>query len=256
MEPRKLGEYSLLQLIDERDDQRIWLAEQTSVSRPVRLLECIDPTRREGFLAHVRAKAAIDHPLISSIYEAVDGDPCYATLEFINSPTLEERLKNGELLSPREAAQVLRRVAEAMLHLRERGMPRRPLTLHDIHVDAHAVVRLENLARAEAAVPAVSADDVKMLGERMPKLIADALPGTNRVLTVLAWMRGAQLEEPIDWPAVQAYGEEIEKQLQEAHAPTPPIQTKQAKTKPPILPWIIIILAAAAAAAAVYWIDL
>ena len=67
MESRTLGDYRLLELTEEREGQSIWIAEQASVGRRVRLMELTDPSLREKFLADIRAKAAVDHPLISSV---------------------------------------------------------------------------------------------------------------------------------------------------------------------------------------------
>lgn len=253
---RTLGDYQLLQLIDEAEGQNIWLAEQMSIARRVRLVELVDPAQCASFLADIRAQATVDHPQISSVYEAVDGDPCFAALEFIDSPSLAERRDDASPLTPREAAQVLRHVAETMLYLDAHCDHLEPLTLEDIHIDRHHVIRFKNPARSRPSAHDSRTDGVRLLGHELPALVADGLPGTNRVLTVLAWMRGEQLEAPIDWATVQAYGEEIEKQLQLAQTPLPAIQTRQLEPgRSRLLPWVLIVAALVAAAVAVWFYE-
>ena len=70
---RHLGEYRLKELIRESDLTRTWLAEQVPVARQV-LVDELRPEQadqREAFLADIRAKAAVEHPLVGSVYEAV-----------------------------------------------------------------------------------------------------------------------------------------------------------------------------------------
>ena len=117
MESRTLGDYRLLELTEEREGQSIWIAEQASVGRRVRLMELTDPSLREKFLADIRAKAAVDHPLISSVYEAVDDGDCFAALEFISGSSLADRLRAREAMRPADLAHVFRRMAEAMGHV-------------------------------------------------------------------------------------------------------------------------------------------
>ncbi|MDP7656503.1 MAG: hypothetical protein QF706_10525, partial [Roseibacillus sp.] len=72
---RQLGDYLLMELISEDEETRTYHARQRSIDRAVilvRLKGVIDPTRPSGeaFLADVRAKAAIEHAGIGSVYEA------------------------------------------------------------------------------------------------------------------------------------------------------------------------------------------
>ena len=77
-EDRLLGEYRLKELVSENALSRTWLAEQVSVSRKVLVdeLRADQSDQRESFLADVRAKAAVEHPLVGSVYEAVADDTC------------------------------------------------------------------------------------------------------------------------------------------------------------------------------------
>ena len=94
-EDRQLGEYRLKELLHENAISRTWLAEQVSVSRLVLVdeLRAQAADQRDAFLAEVRAKAAVDHPLIGSVYEAVaEPDLCFYAHELLAGTTLAQRL--------------------------------------------------------------------------------------------------------------------------------------------------------------------
>jgi hypothetical protein len=214
-EDRLLGEYQLKELLAENTVTRTWLAEQVSVSRRV-LLDELRPDQshhRDAFLADVRAKAAVDHPLIGSVYEAVAGPgPCYYTHELL-SGSLAEREKTKQHLTSGRLANLLRRVAEAQLQHEALGQATSPLGLDAVYQDEHGVVRLENLAVAAHRTPDQSVRDIVHLGSALVPLIITDQPGATRILTVCAWMRGEGLEAPLTWEQVRDFCMQIEHQL-------------------------------------------
>lgn len=241
MEARQLGDYLLKEIISESPGQTHWLAEQSSVQRAVVLIELTDLTQRDSFLADVRAKASVDHPLIGSVFEAVsEDDRCFVALEHINSQSLADRLAVNEPLKPADLAHLLRRTAEAMIQLSNSSTATEPLTPTSIHLDKHGVVRLDNIARHDTTDPESETADIARLGQSLPPLVADGHPGGSRILTVLAWMRGEGIEQPLTWEQVRSYGEQIESQLMEASAPNKSPQTKyRPKPKKSPLPAIL-----------------
>lgn len=214
-----LGDYRLEEFLAENSNSATWLASQASIGRRVLLIE-LKPTaldRRDAFLADVRAQAAIDHPLIGSVYEAVSTpEHCFATLERLPGSSLADRLQAREALKPLQLDQVLRQVADTSLTLEASGIATAPLGPSDIFLDAQGVVRLVNLARAGQRDPARSAGDIDRLGQSLPPLVADGHPGASRLLTLLAWMRGEGIEQPLGWDEIKSYTEQIERQLTEA----------------------------------------
>jgi hypothetical protein len=148
-EDRTEGDYRFMELLGEDDLSRTWLAEQVSVSRTVLVVELRPErmARRGDFLADVRAKAAVDHPLIGPVYEAVAGETrCFYVCEKLHGATLQDHLEAGESLEPLRLAELLRKVSEAQLHHESAGHATLPLEPGHIHLDGHAVVRLRNLA--------------------------------------------------------------------------------------------------------------
>jgi hypothetical protein len=215
-ENRLLGEYRLKELVAENTVSRTWLAEQTSVSRLVLVdeLRAEQSGRKDAFLADVRAKAAVDHPLIGSVYEAVAGPgPCYYAHELLPGVTLAMRAKTKQRLAPARLAHLLRRVAEAHLQHEALGQATSPLGLGAVYQNEHGVVRLENLAVAGPRAPDQSLRDIVHLGNALVPLVAAGQPGATRMLTVCAWMRGEGLEAPLTWDQVRDYCMQIEHQL-------------------------------------------
>ncbi len=224
-EDRLLGEYRLKQLLDENSLSRTWLAEQVSVSRRVLVDELLDESRRDSFLADVRAKASVDHPLIGSVYEAV-AEPglCFYAHELLPGMTLEERKKLSHPLVPVRLSHVLRRAADANLQHEALSHATSLIELDSIHLDEHGVIRLKNLAIAGPRTPEQSVRDIVHLGTSLPALVSEGLPGATRLLTLLSWMRGDGLEAPITWAQIRDFCEQIEQQLADPLPPAPATQ--------------------------------
>jgi formylglycine-generating enzyme required for sulfatase activity len=226
-EDRLLGEYRLKELVSENPLTRTWLAEQISVSRRVLVdeLRAEQMDQRDGFLANVRAKAAVEHPLIGSVYEAV-AEPglCFFAHELLTGSTLEDRRKAGEPFKPGRLAHVLRRIAEAHLYHESIGQTTLPFGLEHVHIDSHGVIRLDNLALAGAREPGQAEIDIDHLGQALQVLVADGQAGSSRLLTLLAWMRGEGLEAPITWEQVCDVCTQIEQQLADPNASATPTQ--------------------------------
>lgn len=213
---RRLGEYLLKECLAEGPHTRTWLAAQESVRRTV-LIEELRPeqaAQAEAFLADIRAKAAVDHPLIGSVYEAVAVPGlCFYARELLPGATLDDRLKASEPLKPARLAYYLRRIAEANLYHEARGHATALFSPAAVHIDDQGVIRLENLALAGPRAPEQSRRDMTCLGHALPALVADGLPGATRMLTLLAWMRGEPDAPPMDWKHIHGYCQQIEQQL-------------------------------------------
>jgi len=227
------GDYRLLEVLREDDTRRVWLAEQSSIGRKVVVEELrAEHAGQSGdFLADARAKAAVDHPLLATVYEAVADDVrCFFARELLPSHTLAGLLRAGGTLAPAGMAQLIRRVAEAQIHHEEAGHATSALDLEHIHVDEHEVVRLDNLAIAGKRDPGRSAADIAHLGSALRPLVAAARPGTTRVLTLLAWMRGEDIAAPLGWWQVVDVCQQIEHQLRhptQAIAHTQPMKRRK-----------------------------
>ena len=211
---RHLGEYRLKKLLAETSISRLWLAEQVSVARLVLVEELCDEHYRVPFLANVRAKAAVDHPLIGSVYEAVaEPDLCFYAHELLPGTTLAARLTADESLQPARLAVILRRICEAHLQHEALHQPTALLDLNDVYLDEHGVIRLTNLAVAGPRLPEQSGRDIVYLGTALVPLVALGQPGATRLATLFAWMRGEGLDAPLTWGQTRDFCVQIEHQL-------------------------------------------
>lgn len=215
-EERRLGDYLLIERLVETPLITTWLAEQVSVGRRV-LVDELDPqraSRSAAFLADIRAKAAVDHPHVGTVYEAViERDLCFYAHEFLPGSTFEDRRLAEETFLPAKLAYLLRRIAEANLYHESHGFATSQLSLDSIHLDDQNVIRLKNLVIAGGRTPDQSLRDLKRLGESLRPLVAKDQPGSTRILSVLGWMRGEGVVEPIGWQDVRTFCDQIEEQL-------------------------------------------
>ncbi len=221
---RRLGDYCLKETLAEDGLTITWLAEQTGVSRLVLIdeLKSREVGHRERFLADIRAKASMNHPLIGSVYEAVTlAEHCFYAYERLPGATLEDRQMSGQLFVPLQLAKCLRRISEANLHYESHRQSSSPLCPEAIHMDGDGVIRLKNLAIAGSRTSGQSVRDIVRLGEVLPALVAVKQPGGTRIATLLGWMRGEGLTAPITWKEVKTFSEQIEHQL----AGPPPLGT-------------------------------
>ncbi len=214
---RVIGDYRLKHLRLETATVYQWEAEQISVGRKV-LVDELKPEaveQREKFMGDVRAKAAIEHPLIGSVYEAVDGEDCYFAYEFLPGASLETRIEAGEPMNPLELTMLLRRIAEIHIMFERQQKPTAPMILEHLHVDSTGVLRVANLVVDGVRDPSESGRDMTYLGRALLPLVADGKEGTTRMLTLLAWMRGEgdEDDEAMSWQQIIELCERIERQL-------------------------------------------
>lgn len=236
------GDYVAKSLLGENDTTRTWLAEQSSVGRMV-LIEELKPgamVSKEGFLAEVRAKAAVEHPLVGSIYEAfTEGDSCYFAQELLPGDTLAELVKKERVFPAGHFAHIVRKISEANLYHESHDNATSPLSLGSVYMDAQGVVRVRNLVITGTRSAEDSRRDLVKMGHDLVDLLDHSKPGATRCLAVLSWMRGHDVSEPIGWAQVWEYFGQIQQQLagpSKGIAPaTRVLGTRKSKT----LVWVI-----------------
>jgi hypothetical protein len=196
------GDYRVGRLVSEGARTRTYEAEQISVRRKV-LLERLKPggtedeETREGFLADIRAKAAVDHPVIGSVFEAAQRDGVvFYVREFLQGNSLEQLHEAGTELDPRRLASVLCQVGEAIHHLDDRQVTRLALEPRHLFLGHHDVLRIVNLAVAGQADPVVAAHERQMVSELLLDLLAAGRPGSTRLRKLLTMLGG---DDPPTW---------------------------------------------------------
>lgn len=246
----RFGDYVPKELLEETNSTRSWLAEQESVGRMVLIEELKEEAVRESdsFLADVRAKAAVEHPLVGSIYEAsTEGGRCYFAHELLPGKTMTEMAAAGKKLKAARFVHILRRIAEANIYHETHDNATSPLGLDHIHMDKQGVIRMDNLAVAGERLPDHSVRDVINLGTTYQDILDQHHPGATRCLTLLAWMRGQDVPKPLRWQQVRDYCEQIEQQLAETSSIAGPPTSSIRPEKKNGFVWVIAILLVAIA---------
>ncbi len=244
-EGRIFGDYVARKCLSEGATTRSWLAEQASVGRLV-LIEELKPeaaNERENFLADVRAMAAVEHPLVGSIYEAcTENGLCFFAHELLPGETLLARRASGEKIRAQRFVHILRRIAEANIYHETHDNATSPLDLDSVHVDGNGVIRIKNLAVAGPRLPDHSLRDVLRMGADFEEMLDRDQPGGTRCLTLLAWMRGQEVAAPLRWDQIRGYCEQIEQQLAEPSSVEAPPTAAIRPEKKSAFVWIVGIL--------------
>lgn len=238
------NDYKIIKLLGENVHTNIWLAEQLSVRRHVVLeqLRDLESDHREEFISSMRAKGGVDHPLIASVYEAInDSDHCLFTREWLPGESLSSMVANGKTLKPAQFAHIIKRVAEASMHLEERRTATDALTASHIYLNEQHVLRLSNLAKSGVRSDHASSIDMAELGSTLLPLLETGAPGYTRVQTLLHWMTGKDQDHVMQWKDIRHYADQIEQQLATPvvpmHSTTHPYLKVTKKNSP--MPWIL-----------------
>lgn len=140
MAPKKIGRYEVKSELGRGGMATVYLAEDPLIGREIAVKvlprEFLhDPNFRGRFEREARTIAMLEHPAIVPIYDfgEQDGQP-YLVMRVMKGGALSDRIRSGPL-PPREAAEILRRLASALDHAHSRGVIHRDLKPGNILFD-------------------------------------------------------------------------------------------------------------------------
>jgi formylglycine-generating enzyme required for sulfatase activity/tRNA A-37 threonylcarbamoyl transferase component Bud32 len=155
---RQIGRYTILQLVGQGAFGSVYKARDSSLDRLVALKVPRNGNLpeagagRDRFLREARSAAQLRHPSIVSVYDVGEHEGLpYLVSDFVEGITLADHL-SAKRLTPREAAQLLAEVAEALHFAHERGVVHRDVKPSNIMLgrDGRPLVMDFGLAKREA----------------------------------------------------------------------------------------------------------
>src|SRR6185437_8948425 len=125
---RQFGDYELLELLGEGGMGVVYRARQASLDREVAVkLLSAGPWASKEFIARFEREAQnaarMQHPAIVTVYEVGSFEGMqFFSMRLVRGESLSARLKRGEKSTPREAAALIRTVAEAVGYAHSLGV--------------------------------------------------------------------------------------------------------------------------------------
>jgi Tol biopolymer transport system component/tRNA A-37 threonylcarbamoyl transferase component Bud32 len=149
-----LGPYRIERFIAAGGMGAVYRATDTRLYRQVAIK--VSAARfTERFEREARVIASLNHPNICQLY---DVGPNYLVMEFVEGPTLAERIRKGALPLD-EALAIARQTAEALEAAHEKSIVHRDLKPANIKITTEGVVKVLDFGLAKAAEKSVAAGD-------------------------------------------------------------------------------------------------
>lgn len=167
---RGFGDYELLEQIGQGGMGVVYRAQQKSLEREVALkLLSAGPWASEEFIAGFRREArnaaSLQHPNIVAVYEMDEQDGLiYYAMQLIRGQSLAQCLQSRKTLPPREAATLLRTVAEAVDYAHKLGVLHLDLKPGNILLDENGVAQVTDFGLARRLGQAPSLENEQISG--------------------------------------------------------------------------------------------
>ncbi|MDF1657077.1 MAG: SUMF1/EgtB/PvdO family nonheme iron enzyme [Verrucomicrobiales bacterium] len=171
----RLGDYKLLREIQQDANFALYEAEQTSIGRKVALKTLYRKHRKDirwvqGFVNEASARASVNHPSISLVYECdQELGVNFYTLELVDAPSLSDLARRRSELDESVLWKILEASAGALIYLRDNGMSHRLISDQSILMLRGGQPRIANPVRGRGASLTVEEERQQM------ELLADAI---------------------------------------------------------------------------------
>jgi eukaryotic-like serine/threonine-protein kinase len=168
--PKTIGRFTILNEIGRGSYGVVWAAHDPVLGREVAIK--VIPLAREAefrtqieanFLREAKSAGAMSHPSIVTIYDAGKTDAfAYIAMERLHGQDLHEYLAGGNRMSPRQAASMMMRLADAIHYANKRGLVHRDIKPSNIFLSRDLRPKLLDFGTALAPAPR----DAKEMGTR------------------------------------------------------------------------------------------
>ncbi|RMG40339.1 MAG: serine/threonine protein kinase, partial [Planctomycetota bacterium] len=153
-EAKLFGEYQLLEEISRGGMGVVYRARQVQADRVVALKmirsgNLADTEEIERFRVEARAAARLDHPGIVPVFDVGEiAGQHYFTMGYVDGPTLKAFVREGPL-PPRRAAEITRKIADAVAYAHAQGVIHRDLKPSNVLMDADGNPRITDFGLAK-----------------------------------------------------------------------------------------------------------
>ncbi|HKV66125.1 MAG TPA: serine/threonine-protein kinase, partial [Rhodanobacteraceae bacterium] len=167
---RQFGDYELLELIGEGGMGVVYRARQASLDREVAVkLLSAGPWASREFIARFEREAQnaarMQHPAIVTIYEVGSFEGMqFFSMRLVRGESLSARLRRGEKFTPREAAALMRTVAEAVSYAHSLGVLHLDLKPANVLLDENVQPYVADFGLARRLENALAVDNDEVSG--------------------------------------------------------------------------------------------
>ena len=164
--PQTIGRFTILNEIGRGPYGVVWAAHDPVLGREVAIK--IIPLAREAqfrtqieanFLREAKSAGAMSHPSIVTIYDAGKTETlAYIAMERLHGQDLHEYLSGANRMSPRQAASMMMRLADAIHYANKRGLVHRDIKPSNIFLSRDLKPKLLDFGTALAPVAAEDKD--------------------------------------------------------------------------------------------------
>lgn len=179
----RLGPYEITSLLGKGGMGEVYKAHDSRLRRDV-AIKVSHAQFSERFLREARAIASLNHPNICTLF---DIGPNYLVMEYIEGPTLQERIKQGAV-PLEETLSIARQMAAALEAAHEKTIVHRDLKPANVKVTPAGVVKVLDFGLAKMAEPTAQ----ESLGEDAPTLTLASATVAGTVLGTAAYMAPEQ----------------------------------------------------------------
>ena len=216
--PHPLGVYTLVRLLESRENGDLYEATQSHVERAV-VVEVMrpgaTPEEEARFIDSARMRVVADSlPGVSQVLESLKADDLwFMTQEKPLGKSLAEIAEAKEQLSVRDICRIIEATATMYDLCIRAGLATIPLSPASIYLDAEGTPHFLSPVSSGSANPATQPEEQRALAAALLPVHPEGVPGQNRVLTLISWLRHGYEGQMVEWSAIAASAHVVQEQL-------------------------------------------